>query len=252
MVVSLYDESLVVEDIYGGLRLDHPYLQMLIFIEMLISTILIAEIMFKMYLNAPPPMKKKTFIAFFGVTIFFSAGILYVMLGGSLIIPGLNMFFNFLGALLFGIYFIKEPKMLHVLSFKTLRMQVIDTRSGIGIYSYTWNAGSEIYDEDLFSGMVQGISLIIQESIKRGELEEIKLTAGILIIAKVPQSSIACVLVAQKSTAPLKQALLKFALRFGETFHDKFDDLNVIDNFQPAIKIVAECFPFLWDDSDCQ
>lgn len=252
-VVSLYDDSLVVEEVYPnlerGLRLNNSYLQLIIFIQMLISTILVMIIMYRMYRNVPPSIKKRTFIMFFGVAVCFAIGIFYVILGGSSFIPGLNMIFNLIGALLFGISFLKEPKMLHVLSFKTLRMQVIDTKSGIGIYSYTWNSGREIYDEDLFSGMVQGISLIVQESVKRGELEEIKLSKGILLIAKVPESSIVCVLVATKSTAPLRQALHKFSVRFGESFHDKFNDISTIDKFQPASNIINECFPFLYDES---
>jgi hypothetical protein len=249
IVVVLYNDNWVVLEIYEnneiGLMLNHPYLQFLILLEMLLSTLFVIIIMLKIYLNVPPSMRKKTFLAFLGVGIFSSIAILYVFLGGNKLLPGLNMFFNFLGALLFGISFMREPKMLHVLSFKMLRLQIIDTNSGIGIYSYTWNAGNEIGDEVLFSGMYQGISLIVQESVKRGEVEEIKLSHGILIMTKVPKSAFACVLVATKSTAPLRQALMKFAIRFKEQFHNKLDNIGDVMVFNQSSKIIEECFPFL-------
>jgi hypothetical protein len=231
IVVFAYDETFVVIEKYQngelGLRLNHPYI--------------------KIYLNVPPAIKGKTFLALIGVIIFSSAGILYVMLGGTDILPGLNMLFTFLGALLFGISFLTEPRMLHVLSFKMLRLQVIDTKSGIGIYSYNWEGTAESGDDILFSGMVQGISLIVQESVKRGELQEITLSEGILIIKKIPNSSIACVLVATKSTAPLRQALSNFAEKFDEKFQDKFDNICDISNFSQTTGLIKECFPFLWD-----
>ena len=177
IVVFAYNEAFVVIEKYQngelGLRLNHTSIQILIFIEMLISTVIVSLIMIKIYRNVPPAIKGKTMFALIGVIIFSSAGLLYVMLGGTDILPWLNMLFTFLGALLFGISFLTEPRMLHVLSFKMIRMQVIDTKSGIGLYSYSWEGTAESGDDILFSGMVQGISLIVQESIKRGELQEI-------------------------------------------------------------------------------
>lgn len=252
IVISSYEDNLVIIESYPngelGLRLNHPYIQILIFIEMLISTLIVSIIMIKIYLNVPPSIKVKTLFALIGVIIFSSTGIFYVIFKGDNSLPGLNMLFTFLGAFIFGISFLSEPKMLHVLSFKMLRLQVIDTKSGIGIYSYKWEGTIESGDDILFSGMVQGISLIVQESLKRGELKEISLSQGILIIKKIPDSSIACVLVATKSTAPLRQALSNFAEKFDDKYREKFDDICDMSNFNQTSVLIKECFPFLWDE----
>ncbi len=252
IVLVLYDENLIVQERYPnnelGLVLNQPFVQAIMFLEILLSTIYVVIIMIKILRAVPPSMKAKSLIALVGVIIFSSIGIFYIMLGGASLLPGLNMLFTFLGSLLFGFSFMKEPKMLHILSFKMLRLQVIDTSSGLGLYSHTWKAGLEIGNEDLFSGMVQGVSLIVQESIRRGTVEEIKLSKGILIINRIPNSSIACVLVATKSTAPLRQALMNFAQKFNDRFRDKFHLINEVSQFDPASAIVAESFPFLWEN----
>jgi hypothetical protein len=256
MVLSLYNDSLVVVELYPnqeqGLMLNYQLLQALSFLEMIFSTIIVINVMLKIYQNCPASMKRQTFNALLGVFIFSTIGILYVMLGGSNFVPGLNILFNFLGAPIFGISFMREPKMFHVLSFRILRLQIIDTKSGIGVYSYTWKAGKEIGNEDIFSGMVQGISLILQESVKRGTVEEIKLSEGILIIERIPKSSIACVLVASKSTAPLRQALVKFSLKFHEQFHDKLENICDVCEFRTSFEIIKECFPFVEESTHAE
>ncbi len=251
IALFLYNEDLIVVERYPnnelGLMLKQPFVQALMFVEILLSTIYIVIIMAKILRAVPASMKAKTFIALLGVILFSSLGIFYIMLGGANLLPGLNMLFTFLGSILFGFSFMREPKMMHILSFKMLRLQVIDTASGLGLYTHTWKAGLEIGNEDLFSGMVQGVSLIVQESVGRGTVEEIKLSKGILIINRIPNSSIACVLVATKSTAPLRQALMNFAQKFNDRFRDKFQNPNEISQFDPASEIVAESFPFLWE-----
>ncbi len=257
IVLGLYNDVWIEEERYQNnelsLRLSNLYpqtliVQTLMFLEILLSSIIVVIIMVKILRSVPASMKVRTSLALLGVVSFSSLGIFYIMLGGANLVPGLNMLFTFLGGILFGFSFMKDPKMLHILSFKMLRLQVIDTNSGIGLYSHTWKAGSEIGDENLFSGMVQGVSLIMQESIKRGTVEEIKLSKGILIIRHIPNSSIACVLVATKSTAPLRQALQNFAQKFNDKFREKFPLVNDTSNFEQASSIVNECFPFLWEN----
>lgn len=249
-VIALYNESLVIIETYPnneiGLRLNHPIVQFLAFLEMLLSMFYSLLVMLKIYINVPRFMKLKSLIALIGVGIFSSFGIFYVMLGGDQLIPGLNMLFTFIGTLIFGITFLLEPRIFHVLSFKILRLQIINTKSGIGLYSHTWHAGKEIGDDVLLSGMVQGISLILQESVKRGTVDEIQLSDGILIIKRIPNSSIACVLVATKSTAPLRSALLNFSLKFAEKYQDIFEEVCDLNEYNQTSDLIANCFPF-WE-----
>jgi len=248
-IVSLYDENVVSIENYAnnelGLRVNNPIVQWTAFFEMILSTLYVLNVMIKIYRNVPAIMKKKTLPALIGVSFFSSFGVFYVMFGGDNYIPGLNLLFTFLGAMIFGISFLREPKIFHVLSFKMLRLQIMDIKSGIGVYSYTWAAGKEIGDETLFSGMIQGIGLILQESVKRGTVDEIQLTQGILIIQRIPNSSIACVLVATQSTASLRSALENFAVKFEEKFHDAMTDICDLTVFDSTSELIQACFPFL-------
>jgi hypothetical protein len=251
IIIFVYDDKFVVIETYPnneiGLRLNNPMVQMVAFCQMILSAMYALIVMTKIILTVPAIIKQKSIFALLGIVIFSSMGIFYVILGGDQFIPGLNMLFTFIGSLIFGFFFIKEPKIFHVLSFKMLRLQVIDIKSGIGVYSHTWQAGKEIGDETLLSGMVQGISMILQESVKRGSVEEIKLTKGILIIHRIPNSSIACVLVATKSTAPLRSALVNFAQKFNNRFSNKFNDICDLSVFDQTSELIAESFPFLWE-----
>ena len=136
-----------------------------------------------------------------------------------------------------------EPKLLFVLPFKAIRLTVLDTGAGIPLYTHTWMQNNEIVDEDLFSGVLQGISGILKESLNKGDVQEIRMTGAIIIAYRIPEYPIAFVLVATRPSQTLRDALKTFAVRFCDEFHTCFATLTNVGQFSPAERLVTACFP---------
>lgn len=137
----------------------------------------------------------------------------------------------------------REPKLLFVLPFTALRLTVLDTEAGLPLFTHTWNRQGDFADETLFSGMLQGISGILKESLKRGEVQEIRMADAIIIAHRIPDFPVAFVLVATRPTRSLRDALRLFAERFCSEFCDCFAVPNNVEQFSGAEAIVTACFP---------
>ncbi len=161
-----------------------------------------------------------------------------IWLGSAQIVSGI-------GVLLFNLVFVRHPKLIFVLSFRILRLTVLDTDSGLALYTHTWRSGESLIDEELFSGMLQGVSLIVKESLNRGNLREVTLEEGIIIIQRVEQTNIACALVARKASQTLRDGLRAFAAKFYDQFGGVLQNPNNSDRFAPASALINECFPFV-------
>ena len=120
---------------------------------------------------------------------------------------------------------------------------MINTYAGTPIFAHIWNRTKTLTDENLFSGMFQGISVILQESIHSGEFQEIYVTKAVTLVQKVPDYPIACVLIATRPTRSLRDGLKLFAERFLAEFSDHFDNLTRVDQFSGAEDLVNACFP---------
>jgi len=141
--------------------------------------------------------------------------------------------------------FLLQPKLAYILPFKAIRLTVIDTGGGIPIFNYTWQPGINQVDETLFSGMLQGVSVIIKESLNQGNVQEMILDEGIMILQRSHVKNIACVLVATKSSHTLRDGLRLFSERFYMQFKDVLVDPINKESFTTADALVTECFPFL-------
>ncbi len=160
-----------------------------------------------------------------------------VWLGGAQIVSGI-------GVLLMNITFVKHPKLNFILSFKVLRLTVLDTDSGLALFTHTWQSGESLINEELFSGMLQGVSLIVKEATS-GNVQELKLDEGIIIIQRVQHSNIACILVASKASQTLRDGLRVFATKIYDLFGVTLLKPNNTDRFTAVTALINECFPFV-------
>jgi hypothetical protein len=165
-----------------------------------------------------------------------------------LVVPGIMSILIGISSSLVLIAFAKEPK-LGYFPPRALRLLVVETKGGISLFTHTWRAGEQFVGEDLFSGMVHGISLFLQESLNKGNMREIRLDEATLIIQPIKNTPVACVLVASRASQALREALRRFATRFYDEFSDAFGAFQNVDAFSPAAALIKECFPFI-PDSD--
>ncbi|HME51792.1 MAG TPA: hypothetical protein VKM55_06215 [Candidatus Lokiarchaeia archaeon] len=159
----------------------------------------------------------------------------------------LSYVFNFIllsaGISLMAYAYGHEPKLLFILPFKAIRLTILETEGGISLFTHTWNRHGDLADEDLFSGVLQGVNGILKESLKRGDVTEIHMADAIIIAYRNPEYPIAFMLVATRPSRTLRDALKIFAERFLNEFHDRFATLNDVSQFSGGENLVTECFP---------
>ncbi len=214
----------------------------------MIHTFLAAFIWFlyslKIYLKTPRQFRKYSLLNLFG-------GILVGIITPLVVSLGLNVGFAMnmilisIGLLLSIIAFTKEPKLAGILPFKVINLTVIDTESGLSIFSFDWNTKEHIINDDLFSNLLQGISAILNEAVNRGNAREIRLDEAIIILDRSEKYPVACVLTCTKSSKSLRYALNLFTEKFCDKYSDGFADMYNVGQFKRADQLISDCFPFV-------
>ncbi|MEX2683365.1 MAG: hypothetical protein Q6373_017445 [Candidatus Sigynarchaeota archaeon] len=201
----------------------------------------------KIYRNVPRSLKRPALINIIGA---FLVSIMYILtnkyIGGfSKVIPSIDRIFQAVGALMHAVVLMKHDQLCFTLPFKTQRLVVINTRTGMSLFTYTWHELDRPIDEDLFSSMLHGISLLVNESVDKGDIQEIKMEKGVLLISRDYKYPVASVLVASKSSSVLREGLAAFNRQFINEFGQYVDNYTDTELFNDAKKLVATCFGFV-------
>jgi hypothetical protein len=202
----------------------------------------------RIHFNSPRNLKFYSWISLLGAAQIAVFVPLVVVLGLERVIPGLNMLVVATGAATFTLGFVKEPKLAFILPFKALRLTIID-RSGLPYFSHTWSQSEieERINPELFSGMLQAVSTFANESLKKGNIQEIKLARAILILHYSKDYPVMSVLFSTKSSQSLRYALESFTEKFVNEFSQYFDPPVNTKDFVTASDIVLDCFAFVPD-----
>ncbi|MGY5874270.1 MAG: hypothetical protein RTU30_00865 [Candidatus Thorarchaeota archaeon] len=201
--------------------------------------------MIKMSRQVPDPLvtgARLGFLSGFILAVIWPVGL---GLGLHFAYPGLWLFLLSIGIIPIAIAFVRYPKLAYVLPFKVLRLTVFETKGGIPLFSHTWDLGEEIAQDAMFSGMLQGIGMILDESVQKGAVREIILENGTLFLQRTYKFSVACVLVASKSSQTLRHALDSFTEHFYEEYSQFFDNPSEVRQFSTASRLVNEHFGFV-------
>lgn len=193
--------------------------------------------------HAPRSMKSASRLLLLGAALV-AVGIPAMIFLALDAIPGGSFLFGGVGTLLVAMAFAKNANLAYVLPARVLRLTVINANSGNRIFSHTWRAGNRMADEDLFSGALQGISLIVNESVGRGHVREIRMDEGIMLLHTIEGTSIACILVATNSTRTLRISLSRFGEQFAREYGRFFANTTNITPFQAASNLISIYFPF--------
>ena len=135
--------------------------------------------------------------------------------------------------------------MLYVLPFKSFRLSVIDSRGGLAIFTHSWKSTEEIIGDVLFSGMIQGINLIVKESVGQGEVRELMVDNGVFIFQRSAEHHLIFVLVASKSSRILRDSLIRFSDEFIQDYSPCLNNTTNIMQFSGASDMVNKYFPYI-------
>lgn len=161
--------------------------------------------------------------------------------------PGIDAIFITLSTCFIILAFYREPRLAFILPFKVLRLTVIHTESGIPLFVHHWKAKSNVVDDVLYSGIVQGICMIIKETSDQGEVEEIKHSNGVLLLKRHEDYPIVCVLTTTKSSIALRKAINHFIQLFIADYGQFLSNPSNVSNFGDASRLIKKCFAFVPD-----
>jgi hypothetical protein len=175
-----------------------------------------------------------------------SAALCYWVAGIMVAIPAAGFqIFMAIAALITARIYSQHSKLYFILSMRALRLSVIQSETGLLLFSYTWRSGTNMAEEQLFSGMIQGVGLIVREAMNRGNLKEIRLANGVILLKSSKDMPIICALAATRSSQTLENALSLFYDRFTTEYAQALNQPEKVSQFDRASKLVEECFPFI-------
>jgi hypothetical protein len=166
--------------------------------------------------------------------------------GLSLIIPGIFYLSLSIGSGLIIYAFLKSPQLAFILPFQVYRIDVIETASGLNVFSHAWDTASHT-NPLLYSGAYHGISHLIQEMTNKGSIKHIQMEQGVLIVSAAVTQPILCVLLVSGISRVLEKASDTFVSKLCKSFTpNQFFNVGPSD-VQVIKSIVDECFPFIPD-----
>jgi hypothetical protein len=195
----------------------------------------------RIFLKSNQKLKKASAILSVGTTfatVFSTIATLFI----DPILPASHLIFQSIGLFIIVIIWSRFPKLANVLPFEALRLDVIDTYGGLSLFTYIWSTYENNFDNTLYSSMLQGISVIITESLQRGLVTELKVEKGIIMLARDNINNIAAVLLATKNVKYLRTSLNQFLIEFGHQFEEELKTREKVSQFSPATKIVEQIF----------
>ncbi|MBY9019957.1 MAG: hypothetical protein KGD67_02785 [Candidatus Lokiarchaeota archaeon] len=200
---------------------------------------------FHTWRKAPANLKRLTSYLLFGSTTFsIVTGVLYVI--GTFIrtFNAIGFFINGIGAFITILVILKDPRIIYILPFKAYRILVVDTKTSVSLFKYDWAKAGEV-EENIFTMMIQAIGSVLDDILKKGDVQEIQMDRAVILINHNNDNSIASVLIASKSSKSLRYGLKRFNAEFRTHFQRTFDNSREVGDTNKILKIVEQVFDFV-------
>jgi hypothetical protein len=199
----------------------------------------------KIFKNSPKRLKRDALILLLGSILASIIPVLIVITNISLVLLGIEAITQGIGLLLIAYEFAHHPQLAFVLPFKITSLTVMNSKTGLPLYTHSWDKTRAHFDETLFSGMIYGIGGILKEATHQGEVREVRMSQGILLLHHLKQLNLAFVLVTTKTASILHNALDSFAHDFVKQFSDVLDQVDIVDRFNEATELIHKYFSFV-------
>ncbi|MCY3410244.1 MAG: hypothetical protein INQ03_01285 [Candidatus Heimdallarchaeota archaeon] len=203
---------------------------------------------FKIYLNAPSTHKFYARLIFIGSIIFGPIHILVFALGLTFYIPSIGDFLVSIGVVLTSISFYKQPQLLYILPFRAHKLMVAKSNSGGVLYCYNWSNEMDELPDYLISTAFEGLTMFINETVKRGNIQEVTLDNAVVTVKYIEHYNIFFLLFSTDSSYVLSYGLDQFVYRFLKEYADHFTQTDKLDdngNFKAMDKHIPDCFPYI-------
>ncbi|GAH42820.1 unnamed protein product [marine sediment metagenome] len=195
--------------------------------------------------RAPLSLKPLTILLLIGSTLFSIVTVLMYALGAFIkTFNSIAFIVNGIGAFTTIIVILKDPRIIYILPFKAYRILVVDTNQSVALFKHDWAKVGEL-EENMFSMMLQAIGSVLDDILKKGEVQEIQMDRAVLLIHHDKTNSIVSILISSKSSKSLRYGLKRFHEKFVTVFHSNLDDERIVGGFEETRKIVDNIFDFV-------
>ncbi|MFX1340523.1 MAG: hypothetical protein ACFFDK_18080 [Promethearchaeota archaeon] len=193
----------------------------------------------KTYVNSPFLIKREARIFFIGTLLCtigaFSIYMLTIWIPISILLSDI---FIVIGAVIFTVAIIREPKLLYILPFTIYRILVKD-KEGFPLFDHDWSE-SDI-SEITFTGFINAVQLMSEEVLAIGGVVDIHLEEGILTLHKSELITVG--LVASKSSKLLRESLVNFSNDFQKRFERELkNSVKDMDKYDAAYELIEKYF----------
>ena len=156
----------------------------------------------------------------------------------------IGFFVNGIGAFITIWVILKDPRIIYILPFKAYRILVVDTIASVALFKYDWAKAGEV-EENIFTMMIQAIGSVLDDILKKGDVQEIQMDQAVILINHNNENSIASVLIASKSSKSLRYGLKKFNEEFVARFQRTLEGSRKVSDFNDGLNIVELVFDFV-------
>jgi hypothetical protein len=198
----------------------------------------------KTWLNAPFLIKKEAFIFFIGAFLIPLVGVVLYIL--DIFVQSLILVSTIsitIGALIFMISIMNEPKLLYILPF-TIHRIVVKDKDGHPLFDHDWSESN--ISESIFTGFLNAVQLMSEEVMHIGGLLHVNLERGILILKESERVSVG--LVASKSSKLLNDSVVKFTedfeTKFNRELKSSIKDMHYYESAYELIEKYFSNFPY--------
>ena len=195
--------------------------------------------------RAPASLKRLTSVLLIGSTLFSVVTAAMYALGTFVkTFNSIAFIVNGIGAFTTIIVILKDPRIIFILPFKAYRILIVDTIGSVALYKHDWaNVGA--LEENMFTMMLQAIGNVLDDILKKGEVQEIQMDRAVLLIHHDKTHSIASVLIASKSSKSLRYGLKRFNEKFIAVYHSNLAEERKVGMFEETREIVDMVFDFV-------
>jgi hypothetical protein len=196
----------------------------------------------------PPNLLKYARLNLVGSIIFGPVSMFVLIFEISLTIPGSFELAVGIGVLISAISIAKKPQLLYVLPFKAVKLMVVDSSSGINIYSHNWSEETIQVNDLLITSVIQSITVFVKEALKRGTIQEIILEEATISVRTHPDHEIFFILISDQLSYTLTSGLELFAKEFINKYASLLrDDIGQMETrlFSSAEELIPTCFPYV-------
>ena len=199
----------------------------------------------KVFLHTPKHLKFYSFLNLFGTYLYGIQPLWIQFTHLEDIFPGIVNFSMAIGTLVISLVIINQPKLAYILPLKVYRILIMDTKSGIILFKHDWNELKAEASEEIFSCMIQAISIMFDQTINKGKVRNIKFDEAVLTLNISMKTPIACIIISSSISKTLRNSFSNFSK---EVFHD-YEDLKenslLKQNYEKGKIVLENYFPFV-------